>query len=124
VSLTSGPMPDITPPQIGGLLVGGIPIFAELLRAFGVYDLGPQQQEALSNAVTWASVLGGALIGGDAILRVGRNLRRGRVEAASVEAQLVDPSMKPMIPPEKGSTVTGFETPPTVTPQPPPPPTQ
>ena len=80
--LTSGPRPDITPPQIVATVVAGIPILAQFLRAFGVYDLDAEQTEALSNAVTWAGVLAGALIGGDALLRTGRNLRRGQVEAA------------------------------------------
>ena len=122
--LTKGPMPDITPPQIGGMLIGGIPIIAELLRAFGVYDLGIEQQEALSNAVTWASVLGGALIGGDAILRTGRNMRRGQVEAAAVQVQGLNaqPPSVPSLPPEPGAAAAttysgtaataGFEEPP------------
>lgn len=83
-NLVKGQMPDITPPQLVAMVVAGIPIIAELLRAFGVYDLSIQQQDALSNAVTWAGVLGGALIGGDALLRTGRNLRKGAVEAALV----------------------------------------
>jgi hypothetical protein len=77
-------MPDITPPQIVAMVVGGIPLVAELLRAFGIYDLNLEQQAALSNVVTWAGVLAAALIGGDALLRTGRNLRRGKVEAAEV----------------------------------------
>ena len=83
-NLTSGQMPDITPPQIVAMVVAGIPILAELLRAFGIYDLDAEQTAALSNAVTWAGVFAGALIGGDAILRLGRNLRKGQVEAALV----------------------------------------
>jgi hypothetical protein len=119
--LTQGPMPDITPPQIAGLIVGGIPILAELLRAFGIYDIGIAQQEALSNAVTWASVLGGALIGSDAILRTGRNIRRGQVESATVEAQIATGQVPPpaVLPPEQGTTYTG-PTPPTGFEQPPP----
>ena len=80
--LTSGPRPDITPPQIVATVVAGIPILAQLMEAFGIYSLDPGQQESLSNAVTWAGVLAGSLIGGDALLRTGRNLRRGQVEAA------------------------------------------
>lgn len=64
-TVLKGTRPDITPAQI----ISGIPIFATLLRAFGVYDLAPDQQNALSDATTWAM----ALIAGDAILRVGRN---------------------------------------------------
>jgi hypothetical protein len=63
------------------MLVAGIPIIAQLLHAFGIYDLSIEAQEALQNVVTWAGVLGASLIGGDAVLRTGRNLRRGQVEA-------------------------------------------
>ena len=58
--------PDITPAQI----VAGIPIIASLLRAFGVYDLSKEEQDALSDATTRAM----ALVGADALIRVGRNL--------------------------------------------------
>ena len=99
--LTSGPMPDVTPPQVVGLAIAGIPILAQLLRAFGIYDLDADQQRALSDTVTWATVAGGTLIGGDALLRTGRNVRRGNVEAAVVQA-----TGKPSttLPQEKGTT--------------------
>lgn len=58
--------PDITPAQ----LVAGIPILATLLRAFGVYDLNKEEQDALSDATVWAM----ALLGADAAIRFGRNL--------------------------------------------------
>ncbi|HWI66788.1 MAG TPA: hypothetical protein VNS88_00150 [Nitrospiraceae bacterium] len=129
--LTKGPMPDVTPPQIVGLAIAGIPIIAQLLRAFGIYDLDADQQQALSDTVTWATVAGGSLIGGDALLRTGRNLRRGNVEAAVVNAQVangVTPNTV-LLPPEKGapegttfrggagtSPTAGFEDPPPTTP--------
>jgi hypothetical protein len=117
--LTAGPRPDITPPQIVAMLISGIPILAELLRAFGVYDLGLEQQAALSNVVTWASVLGGALIGGDALLRTGRNLRMGNVESAlaaggegdklEIVQKISDP-VSTVVPTEgRSDTTTGFE---------------
>lgn len=92
MAITSGNMPDITPPQIVAGAVAGIPILAELARAFGIYDLSIEQQDALSNAVTWAGVFAGALIGGDALLRLGRNLRKGQVESAIVSEPGVNPS--------------------------------
>ena len=107
--LTKGTMPDVTPPQIIGLGIAGIPILAQLLRAFGIYDLDEQQQAALSDAVTWATVAGGALIGGDALLRTGRNLRRGNVEAAVVNAQVANGQTpnSVLLPPEKGAPASG-----------------
>jgi hypothetical protein len=60
--------PNITPAQ----LVAAVPVVASLLSAFGVYDLSPEQQDALSDAVTYSI----ALVGGDAIIRFGRNLAR------------------------------------------------
>lgn len=88
MGLFQGPRPDITPPQLVAMVIAGIPILATLLRAFGVYDLSVEQQKALNDAVTWAAVFAGALIGGDAVLRTGRNIRKGHVEAALVS----DPS--------------------------------
>jgi hypothetical protein len=133
--LLKGPMPDITPPQIVGLLVGGVPILAEFLRAFGVYDISLEQQQALSNAVTWATVIGGALISGDALLRIGRNLRKGHVEAAiaslgeGAKLEVVRRSLTPgstldPVPPVDQGQAPAFDTGPTTgfeqPPQPPP----
>ena len=92
MNLLTGPRPDITPSQVVAGIVAGIPILASLLRAFGVYDLSVEQQQALNDTVTWASVFAGALIGGDAIVRTGRNLRKGAVEAALVAAPDIDPT--------------------------------
>jgi hypothetical protein len=120
--LFKGPMPDITPPQIVAILVGGVPILAEFGRAFGLYSISLAQQAALSNAVTWAGVLAAALIGGDALLRTGRNLRSGKVEAVLAEGgeadkleivKHVSPPVAPVIQhPSAGTTTTGFEEPP------------
>lgn len=63
-----GEFPDITPAQ----LVSGIPIIAEGLHVFGVYDLSQTQQDSLSKMVAWAV----GLIVGDAVIRVGRNVGR------------------------------------------------
>lgn len=67
VQLTPAPnRPAITPAQI----IAGIPIIAELLHSFGVFDLSQAQQDSLSKTVTWAF----ALLGADAVIRVGRNI--------------------------------------------------
>ena len=50
--------------------MSGLPILAELLHAFSVYDLSQAQQDSLNKDVTWALVL----VGSDALLRIGRNL--------------------------------------------------
>lgn len=60
--------PDITPAQI----VSGIPIIAEAAHAFGVFDLSQAQQDSLSKLVIWSL----ALLGADAVIRLGRNLAR------------------------------------------------
>ena len=73
-----GQRPDITPAQI----VSGIPILAELLHSFGVYDLSQAQQDSLAKAATWAL----ALIAGDTVLRVGRAHAQSRVDSAAVAA--------------------------------------
>lgn len=60
--------PDITPAQI----IAGVPVLANLLAAFGVYSLSAGQQAALTDTLTWAL----ALLGADALIRVGRNLSK------------------------------------------------
>jgi len=71
--LTAAPVagphrPDITPAQI----IAGVPVVANLLAAFGVYTLSAGQQAALTDTLTWAL----ALLGADALIRVGRNLSK------------------------------------------------
>lgn len=69
VTLDSGlKTPDVTPAQ----LVAFIPLLAEFGHAFGIYDLSQAQQDSLSKLVIGAI----ALIGGDAVIRLGRNLRK------------------------------------------------
>lgn len=65
-SLIPANRPDITKAQV----VAAIPILAEFGHAFGIYDLSAAQQNSLTHMVTYAV----ALIGGDAIIRFGRNL--------------------------------------------------
>lgn len=65
--------PNITPAQIIGLLVSGIPIIATLLHVFGVYDLTREQQGALEDALKWAAGVAAVLFVSDAGLRAARN---------------------------------------------------
>jgi hypothetical protein len=126
-NLTGGTMPDITPPQIVALVIAGIPILATLLRAFGVFDLSLAEQQALSDTLTWAGVFAGTLIGGDAILRTGRNVRKGKVEAAlasgddvNTDSAVVDGSVLAQLPLDGGMgpipTPSSARTTPTVVP--------
>jgi hypothetical protein len=127
--LTQGERPAITPPQIVAMIIAGIPLAAQFLHGFGIYDLSAESQEALNNAVTWAGVFAGSLIGGDAVLRTGRNLRKGKVEAVLAEGgeahtleivqdSMLVPASKPVVATggtlQGGdpSTKTGFEEPP------------
>lgn len=66
--LTDAKRPDITPAQI----VGMIPLIAEFAHSFGIFDLSQAQQDSLSKLVFGAI----ALFGADAVIRLGRNLRR------------------------------------------------
>jgi hypothetical protein len=88
--LVRGSRPDITPPQVAAGVVAGIPIIASLLSAFGIYDLTEEQQDALSDAVTWAGILAASLIGGDAVVRTARNRRKAAVEAVLAEGGEAD----------------------------------
>jgi len=76
MNIISGQRPDLTPAQ----LVSGIPILAELLHSFGIYNLSVAQQDSLAHAATWAL----ALVAGDTILRVGRGVASSRVQAAGI----------------------------------------
>lgn len=62
--------PSITPAQI----VSGIPIAAEFGHAFGLYTLSQPQQDSLSKLVIWSL----ALLGADALIRVGRAIGLGK----------------------------------------------
>jgi hypothetical protein len=62
--------PDITPAQI----VGSVPVIAEFVHAFGIYTFSASQVTSLNHALLY----GVALIGGDALIRVGRALGIGR----------------------------------------------
>lgn len=97
---TPGSLPDITPAHLLATAVAGVPIVAHLLAAFGVYDLSPQQQQALTDALTWGGVLAAALIAGDTGLRASRNLAARRGAGASSgtgtgAAPAADPDAEP-----------------------------
>jgi hypothetical protein len=85
-NLTKGLRPDITAAQVIGLLIVGLPILANLLRAFGVYDLNPEQTTALEDGLKWAALVAGTLFVSDAGLRAARNQALSKVEAAAVSA--------------------------------------
>lgn len=61
--------PSITIAQI----VAGIPLVANMLAAWGVWSPTASQQATLKDTLMWAF----ALIGGDAVIRLGRNLSDG-----------------------------------------------
>jgi hypothetical protein len=62
--------PDITKAQ----LVGSVPVIANLLTAFHVFTVTPQQQHALELAVGG----GVGLFIADALIRVGRSLNKAK----------------------------------------------
>lgn len=79
-----GPRPDITPAMAGGFLLAGVPVIANLLTVFGVYDVSAEQQEALKQAIQWGVIGAGALVLGDTGLRVGRNHADAKVQGAAL----------------------------------------
>ncbi len=93
-SILRGTRPDLTPAQLVGVLVAGVPVIATLLRAFGVYDVGPDQQQALQDALTWGGVLAGLLLASDTGVRAARNVADARRDAA-VLASPVTPHTAP-----------------------------
>lgn len=92
-SVAPGPRPNITPAQ----WLGAVPVVANMLHAFGLFTLSEPQQESLEKTITYAI----ALVGGDALLRVGRNIRDAQVQSALVVSgsTMVPPEPAPM-PPE------------------------
>lgn len=71
-----GDRPDLTPAQ----LAGGVPVLANLANAFGVFTLSAPQTDSLQMTILY----GLALVGGDAAVRFGRNLKDAKVEAAGL----------------------------------------
>jgi hypothetical protein len=85
-SAFTGQRPDVTPAQLVGLIVAGVPVIATLLRAFGVFDLSKEQEDALTNAVGWACGFGAVLLASDAGLRAARNAADSRRDAAALSS--------------------------------------
>lgn len=89
LNIFRGDRPDITPAMLAGIAVAGIPIVANLLRSFGVYDVSEDEQKALADAVQWGAVSAAAIIAGDSANRWGRNASDGKVQAAALAAPAV-----------------------------------
>jgi hypothetical protein len=85
----SGIRPDVTAAQIVALIIAGIPVIANLLHAFGVFTVTPAEQDSLTKTVEWGGAVAVALVGGDAVLRVGRNHADAKVKAAEKTAAVV-----------------------------------
>lgn len=71
-----GPRPDLTPAQITALIAAA----AQFLRAFGIYDISPEQQDALNVA----SGLLLAVVIGDVGIRAARNSADAKVQSAAL----------------------------------------
>jgi microsomal dipeptidase-like Zn-dependent dipeptidase len=82
-----GHRPDVTPAQLIAILSGGVPIIANLLHVFGVFDLSHAQDQALQDTIGWGIGLAFLLTGGDAVVRSARNRADAQVQAAAVVAQ-------------------------------------
>jgi hypothetical protein len=93
VKIFQGTKPDITPAQVLGALLAGVPVLATLLHSFGVYDLSAEQQDALTKSIEWAGILAVALFGADAGLRAARNSASAKVEAAQLVVASAPPEM-------------------------------
>lgn len=78
----TGSTPDLTPAQI----VSGIPLVANALSAFGVYNLTAEQTDSLEKLGIWAI----ALIFGDAAIRIGRNVAKKNAAPEITDEDIVD----------------------------------
>ena len=74
--------PAITPAQIAAAVVALIAPVAELLRAFGVYDLSAAQASALNGLVLALAGFAAVLVAADAHLRAARNKAHAQIESA------------------------------------------
>ena len=81
-----GPRPDVTPAQLIGVLLVGVPVVANSLHAFGVYDLSEDRQQALRDAGQWGAISAVGLFVSDAGLRAARSRADAQVQAASLTA--------------------------------------
>ncbi|HEV7918413.1 MAG TPA: hypothetical protein VGO97_02445 [Solirubrobacterales bacterium] len=87
----SGQRPDLTPAQAAAVVIGGVPLIANLLFVFGVFDGTFAQTEVLRDSLTWGVILAGLLILGDAALRMARNSADAVVKASALASTLEAP---------------------------------
>jgi hypothetical protein len=81
---------DLTPAQGIATVLAGVPIAANLMRSLGPRSDGA----ALKDSVIWSSVVAGALIGGDALLRAAQLYASSRTESMAMDplgTAVIDP---------------------------------
>lgn len=83
--------PSITAAQWLAVVIAGVPIIGNLLRAFGVYTLSPAEQGALIEALKWAVPTAISLVVGDAGLRAARNHAHAKVAQSEVFRRPIQP---------------------------------
>lgn len=84
MSISFGVRPDVTPAQLAGVLLAGLPVVANLLRGLGVYDASKDQQQALRDAGQWGAISAIGLFLADAGLRSARSHADAQVQVASL----------------------------------------
>jgi hypothetical protein len=84
MSIFGGVRPDVTPAQLAGVLLAGLPVAANLLRGLGVYDASKDQQQALRDAGRWGAVSAIGLFLADAGIRSARSNADAQVQVASL----------------------------------------
>jgi hypothetical protein len=82
-STLRGPRPDITPAQALATAFAAVPVAATIARSFGA-GREPGDGDALRESIVWSSVVAGALVGGDAIVRAARSYAAVRTEAMAM----------------------------------------
>lgn len=87
MSMSFGVRPDVTPAQVAGVLLAGLPVAANLLRGLGLYDVSKDQQQALRDAGQWGAVSAIGLFLADAGLRAARSRADAQVQVASLTPQ-------------------------------------
>jgi len=112
LSIFRGQRPDVTPAQAVALVVAGVPVVSNLLRAFGVYDPSPEQEKALGDAIQWGGITAVGLFAADAGVRAARNSADAKTYAAAVTSPTQPPDVVHDMPqPYEAETVSDNELP-------------
>lgn len=92
LNIFSGHRPDVTPAQVAGFLIGGIPVIANIGHAFGIFEISKEEQDALKQAAEWGVIGGVGLFVADAHIRGKRNEHDATIKSAALTKDSAPPA--------------------------------